>query len=75
MENIINFFKQFTIENMINLLIAIGIVILFRITSSGFSYLVLKIFNKKLTKKQIKENPFYDPLKNFFIFFGILVIA
>ena len=73
MENIINFFKQFTIENMINLLIAIGIVILFRITSSGFSYLVLKIFNKKLSKKQIKENPFYDPLKNFFIFFGIYI--
>lgn len=55
----------------LDILIAIGIILFFRIFSSGLSYIIIKMFKFKTKNPvKIKENAFYKPLKIFFIIFG-----
>ena len=62
------------IEIITQIAIAIGIVLVFRILSSAVSGIIIKILTyKKGEKKQVKENPFYLPLKTIFTFIGIYV--
>ena len=77
MENIneiITFFKNLTIKNIIYLAIFLGIVFIFQILSSSFAYIVIKMFKFKIKdKNKIKQNGFYKPLKSFFIILGIYI--
>ena len=54
--------------------IALGIVIVFRILSSPISKFMIKILriNKK-EKIDVKKNPFYKPLKTIFTFIGVFI--
>jgi len=72
MEQLAEFFEKITAIEVIDVLIAIGIIIFFRIFSSTISYIIIRMFKfKEKNAKKIKENAFFNPLKIFFILLGI----
>lgn len=72
--SIINIFKVFNMETIINILLAIACIGVFYLTSGCFSYLVLKMINiKQKDVKKIKSHPFFKPLKLFFILIGFYI--
>lgn len=73
MKIIINSIKNLNEQSAIDLVIAIIVFVILNIFSPLFSYIIIKMFNLKKTKKQIKENTFYLPLKTFFKITGIYV--
>lgn len=71
MEQITKFIETIMTIQIVDILIAVGIILFFRIFSSGFSYIIIKMFKIKEKKvKSIKESAFYSPLKAFFILLG-----
>lgn len=57
---------------LLDILIALGIVIFFRIFSSSISYIIIRMFKfKEKNKNKIKESAFYNPLRIFFVLLGI----
>ena len=77
MEKIIQQIKDLKMETIVEILLAIGVIIIFKLFSSIISKLIIKIFSKKDAKKQkindIKKNPFYLPLKTIFTFIGVYI--
>ena len=58
--------------HLIDIWIAIGIFLLFRIFSSPLSYIIIRMFKFKEKKiSKIKESAFYQPLRVFFVVLGI----
>lgn len=70
---IINFFKNVTTEQILNIVIAIVIIILFFSLSSIIAYGIIKLFKWKSKKSDIKENSLYKPIKTVVIWVGIYV--
>ena len=68
---IVNYIKDMNTQQWFDILMAIWIVIIFKLFSSLFSYLILKIFNIHKKKAEIKQIGFYKPLKNFFVILGV----
>lgn len=73
MNTILEIIKNLNTETLMDLIIAIIILAVLDIFSPIFSYVILKLFNFGKSKKQIKNNPFYMPLKAFFRVTGIYV--
>ena len=71
MDKVIEIIKNLNAETTMDLIIAIIILAVLDIFSPLFSYVILKLFNIDKNKKQIKNNPFYMPLKAFFKVTGI----
>ena len=72
MEQLVEFGEKITSIQIIDVLIAIGIILFFRLVSSTFSYMIIKIFKIKNRKaKDIKESAFFKPLKIFFVILGV----
>ena len=72
MEQLVDFWNRLTSIEIVDIIIAIGIIVFFRIFSGTFSYMIIKIFKIKSKKaKEIKESAFFKPLKVFFIILGI----
>lgn len=72
MEQLAEFWGRVTSIQIIDIIIAIGIIVFFRILSGTFSYMIIRIFKiKSKTAKEIKESAFFKPLKAFFIILGI----
>lgn len=72
--NVINFFKNITQTQWIDLGIAILIVIFFIILSPILAYIIIKMFKfKEKNKRKIKESPAYKPLKVLFVWIGIYI--
>ena len=72
MEQLAEFWSRLTSIQIVDVIIAIGIIVFFRILSGTFSYMIIKIFKIKSKKaKEIKESAFFKPLKVFFIILGI----
>ena len=75
MENIRNFveaIKAIQMNQVIDVVIAILIYILFRCLSESLAYMTVKIFKPKAkNKKEIRNNAFYNPLKIFYVILGI----
>lgn len=69
--NLVDNIKNLNEEKIISLIISILIICILNIFSPIFTYLILKLFNLKKNKNEIKENPFYIPLKLFFRITGI----
>ena len=66
--------KKIDMEIVIQIAIALGIVIIFRMLSSILSKIIIKILGAKNKEKtDVKKNPFYRPLKTIFTFVGIYV--
>lgn len=71
---ILDFFKSLTFENIIDIGIGLAIIVFFKIFSSSLAYIIVKMFKFKIKdKKKIKENGFYKPLKTFFMLLGIYI--
>lgn len=71
---IIEAIKNLTLENIIDIGIGLAIIVIFKIFSSSFAYIIVKMFKlKEKNKKKIKENGFYKPLKAFFVLLGIYI--
>lgn len=71
---ILDFFKNLTLENIIDIGIGLAIIVVFKIFSSSLAYIIVKMFKFKIKdKKKIKENGFYKPLRLFFILLGIYI--
>lgn len=69
-------FKNLSLENIIDIGIGLAIIVIFKILSSSFAYILVKMFKFKVKdKKKIKENGFYKPLKTFFALLGIYIGA
>ena len=72
MQPITEYISSISSIQIIDIIIAIGIIILFRIFSSGLAYIIIRMFKLKTkNRKKIKESAFYNPLR---IFLGILGI-
>ena len=72
MEQLAEFWERLTSIQIVDIIIAIGIIIFFRVFSGTFSYMIIRIFKIKSKKaKEIKESAFFKPLKIFFIILGI----
>ena len=71
MEQITNFIENITTAQLVDIIIAVGIILFFRIFSGTLSYIIIRMFKIKEKKaKSIKESAFYSPLKIFFIILG-----
>ena len=74
--NIFKFFRTITFEKFIDIGIGLSIILIFKILSSSFAYIIVKMFKFKVKdKKKIKEKSFYQPLKTFFVLLGVYVAA
>lgn len=75
MEQINNFIvwiQSIKITQIIDIAIAIGIYLIFRILTKSLSYITIRMFKTKIkNKKLIKNNPFYAPLKVFYVALGM----
>lgn len=67
------FLQNLNKENIGTMLIGLGILAAFYILSPLFSYTVIKIFNFKKNKKEIKNNPLYIPIKAVLRIIGIYI--
>ena len=74
MSQVISIIESISAVQVIDILIAIGIILFFRIFSSSFSYIIIRMFKIKEKKaKNIRESAFYNPLKVFFIILGFYI--
>lgn len=74
LNEILDFFKNLTIENAIDIGIGLAIILIFKIISSPIAYMIVKMFKLKVKdKNKIKNNGFYKPLKSFFVVLGIYI--
>ena len=61
-------------EVVIQIIIAIGVIFVFRILSSVVSSIIIKMLGTKENEKvNVKNNPFYLPLRTIFTFIGIYI--
>ena len=72
MEQLAEFWNRVTSIQIVDIIIAVGIIVFFRILSGTFSYMIIRLFKIKSKKaKDIKESAFFKPLKIFFIILGV----
>ncbi len=72
MEQITSFIESVKALQIVDIVIAVCVIILFKVLSPSISYMIIKLFkfNSK-GKKAIRESAFYTPLKVFFTILGI----
>lgn len=69
-----NIISNINLEQIIPIISAIGIIIVFRILSSLLSSIIIRILRpKNKEKRDTRKNPFYLPLKTIFTFIGIYI--
>lgn len=69
-----NIISNINLEQIIPIISAIAIIIIFRILSSLVSSFIIKILRPKNNEKRdTRKNPFYLPLKTIFTFVGIYI--
>ena len=74
MGNFEQIISELNVEVVIQIIIAIGVIFVFRILSSVVSSIIIKILRPKGNKKvSVKKNPFYLPLRTIFTFVGIYI--
>lgn len=72
MEQFNEFLNNLTSLEILDIVIAVGIIVFFRILSSTMAYAIIRIFTLKSKRaKDIKQSAFYSPLKVFFIILGV----
>ena len=70
---IINYIQGIEISNIIDLIIAISIIIMFLVLSPLTAYIILRIFYKKENKDEITKSPIYKTIRNFINLSGIYI--
>ena len=71
MEQILGFIENIKSIQVIDVLMATCIMILFIVLSPSISYMIVKLVKLKGNKKQIRNSAFYNPLKVFFSILGV----
>lgn len=71
MEQILGFIENIKSVQVIDVLMATCIMILFIVLSPSISYMIVKSVKLKGNKKQIRNSAFYNPLKVFFSILGV----
>lgn len=71
MEQILGFIENIKSVQVIDVLMATCIMILFIVLSPSISYIIVKSVKLKGNKKQIRNSAFYNPLKVFFSILGV----
>lgn len=71
--NIIELMQNIETAQIIDVIIAIAIIILFIIISPAITYVVLRIFFKRVRKEDIKESSLYKNFRIFLNFLGIYI--
>ncbi len=72
MKQILDWIPNIASEQLIDIIISIGIVTFFRIFSSRFAYIIIRMFKfKTRNKRKIKESAFYNPLRIFLSLLGV----
>lgn len=70
--SVIEWVQSIQIKQILDIIIAIGIYLIFRILAKSLSYITIRMFKPKIkNKKSIRNNPFYSPLRVFYIVLGI----
>lgn len=70
--NVIEWIQSIQIKQMLDIIIAILIYLIFRILAKSLSYITIRMFKPKIkNKKSIRNNPFYYPLRIFYVVLGI----
>ena len=72
MEQVIDFIESVKALQIVDIVVAICLIVLFKVLSPSISYVIIKLFkfNSK-GKKAIRESAFYTPLKVFFTILGV----
>lgn len=74
MSQIIEYLGNITSLQIMDVVVAICIIVLFKIFSPTISYIIIRMFKiRAKNKKVIKESAFYKPLAVFFTIFGIYI--
>ena len=74
MGNFEQIISELNVEVVIQIIIAIGVIFVFRILSSVVSSIIIKMLRPKGNEKvSVKKNPFYLPLRTIFTFVGIYI--
>ena len=74
MYQIEQFIENITSVQIIDIIIAVLIILFFRIFSSTLSYIIIRMFKfKTRNSKRIKESAFYRPLRIFFVILGFYI--
>ena len=72
MDQINQFINSLSSVKIIDIVIAVVIILVFKLLSSTISYAIIRLFKVKSKKaKDIRESAFYNPLKVFFTILGI----
>ena len=72
MDQINQFINSLSSVKIIDIVIAVVIILVFKLLSSTISYAIIRLFKVKSKKaKDIRESAFYNPLKIFFTILGI----
>lgn len=71
--DIISYIQMIEISNIIDLIIAISVVIMFLILSPIISYIILKIFYRQEDKSEIHKSPIYKTVRTYLNFLGIYI--
>ena len=70
----VDFFKNITSDQLLDIGIAVAVIIFFIILSPIVAYLIIKMFKiKEKDKLKIKNSPFYKSIKLLFICIGIYI--
>lgn len=71
MDQIKSFIENISSVQILDIIIAILIILFFRIFSSAITYIIIRMFKiKEKNSKKIKESAFYKPLRIFFVILG-----
>ena len=70
---IVTYFEGFTLETIIDIIIAIGIIVVFKIFSTGIANVVTKILRKKMKKTERKKSAMYNTTKKLVNLIGIYI--
>ena len=74
MEQILIFLSNIKTVQILDIIVAICIIMFFRIFSTSISYIIIRMFKLKVkNKKVIKESAFYNPLRIFFNILGVYI--
>ena len=70
---IVTYFEGFTLETIIDIIIAIGIIVVFKIFSTGIANVVTKILRKKMKKTERKKSAMYNTTKKLVNLIGMYI--
>ena len=73
LNKVLNYFNEFTLETAIDIIIAVGIIVLFKIFSTGIANIVTKVLKKKIKKSERRKSAIYVTTRRLVDLIGIYV--